>query len=373
MENKFFLIIAIVIVFLLIVRAATRIRIEAKLKNKITFMANMLPRGGTLFVGNDSIGCSVRAQSFGSIIGQFFEKYINFSSPVILNKTNSFNSILKHNLNVEEIKLLQQLTTRHVKKGMGLLKVLLDLENLQDDYAFGCNDKDTKITTSLKCELAPYVVITTGSNDLMHVLNADPLSIIFDRQKRKEAIKKIKKTGVKCIALHATRGVNLAIENIKAVNHDSKIIVLGLYVPNYLRFFEKLFCNTYISDIVSHYNEELENICKQHGVKYVDISAVKSHTALFDFHPNFIGQLIIANSVLAAISNYNLKSTNIDTGYVPQTIDNLGLAGMLEDAQNRLAFTGFRMDYTARNKRDKLKEYTSEVDIIKEAIKIYNS
>ena len=363
------LVVSVIIIVILVNILFERYK-ESKEKVNIGVILNSISFKNFLFVGNDSLATSNRAKNFGEIISGNFNKYINFSAPGIFNKTFSFKSIIQHNLNIEEIKLLQQLSTEQIQKDLGMLKVMLNASDMQKENGIKPGDRAIRLASELEnADANSYFIITTGANDLMHSLNADSLSIVLDKQKRIEALEKIKNSGgTDKIVSGVIENVSTVIMDVKSVNPNIKIMVLGLYLPNYIQFFEKLYGCKYSSELIEQYNLQLKNMCTQYNVVYIDITEVKDHTAMFDFHPNKLGQLIIARTVLQSIADYDLPQqsiTNISDKFI---VDNKGLGGMFTDAQMRLEITEKRNDLTERDQRDKIIEYITEIDLIKEAM-----
>lgn len=339
---------------------------EAKQKSDLIELSKKFNSKNTLIVGNDSLGASTRSESFGSIISCGFKTYLNFSSPLIFNKTFSFRSMLKHNLSLAEIKGIQSLSTQRVKENLGILNFMINSSEMQKEYEISKYDCNTRISSLLKNSNMPYFVITTGANDIMHSLNADPISLVLDKEKRTEALEKINSSSIKKISSGVVSNVKSVVSDIKEINPNTKIVVLGLYVPSYIQFFEKIYGNNYITDLIEQYNRDLQCMCIKNDIKYVDISCVGKHAAFLDFHPNKSGQLIIARKVLTAIATYECSIAYFHDKAV--TFDNEGLIGILNDAQLRLDFTKERTDLTKRDKTDKINEYTDEIKIIEEVM-----
>lgn len=106
-----------------------------------------------------------------------------------MNKTEHIDYFLKHNLSLEEIKLLQVYSAvsalQKVMTDVGLPKFFGNIGNIYKlVYPLQKGDKDIKISTSLKRAKEPVMIYSSVVNDLMREVGNNPSDIKGDYKNR---------------------------------------------------------------------------------------------------------------------------------------------------------------------------------------------
>lgn len=291
-------------------------------KKKVDELTQYYKDQGLLIIGlNDSQGVNVTSTFFKKGLLDYLAdsltnnelkpKVINTFS-LTLNKTEHINYFLENNLSVEEIKLSQIYSAVSAfKKVMTDINLPAFLGNIGIIYKFVYapknGDEKINISTSLKQTSKPIVIYSSGVNDLMREVGANPFGIKSDYKARNTKPNynyTLNKTNDSKTLEKVIDSIKGNFENIFAINPNTDIYVLGAYVPKSLQNEEmNIFRN-----LVIDYNKRLSELCNQYGITFVDTEEIgkKYNSSENNFHISSAGHNALANYILGCIYQ-NLK------------------------------------------------------------------
>ena len=293
--------------------------------------------------GNESIGvpCAVRKKNKlgflelvrDNLISEGVDiETINFFS-MLINKNWHVSEILKHNLSVEEIKRMQQVSIEMLREDIfGKLYFPRDLKSI---YNVNPEDKDKKIADMIKSYEKVITVYQSGANNLMYLMQASPISAVMDKQIRQRAVEAMKSPN---IIKNITNGMTNNIYDLLDINENMEIYMLSLYVP---KLFSLLAKNNdefkLMIEFINNFNKEVENVANSLGVRYVDITPIGKYCAKcgVDFHCTSKGNEYLGQIVTSAIEVGTPKANKVPE-YHKFNKTNMGLDGMLENAYSRI-------------------------------------
>ncbi len=309
-----------------------------------------------IVVGNESLGVpssSKTKKEFGELISEALTEngadveYINFSS-MRINKTWHLISMLQHNISIKQVKEIQSFGIDDARKGLGILKIFLP-EKVKKNYHIEEGDESIYLNDVVSSDNT-ILIISSGANDIMHKLHADPVSYVL-----KPSVRKTVKERRSIVISYCVSNMKDKIEKIKYLKGDNQIYLLSLYTP---------FGSSGYADIIKEYNKEMKKLCDFEGIFFVDISNAKKHLALPDFHPNQVGHYYIANEVLKSIKD-NLGNFEEYPIIHP---DNEGIEGMIED-QEKVLSNVKKSILPEKEMEAKVDEYISEIELFEKVSK----
>ncbi len=337
---------------------------------KIEKLIQYYKDSGLLIVGlNDSQGVNTTSTFFKKGLLEYLAavltseeltpEVINAFS-LTMNKTEHIDYFLKNNLSLEEIKLSQIYSVvsalEKVMTDMGLPKFLGEVGNLYRlIYTPKKGDEKINISTSLKEAQEPVMIYSSGVNDLMREVGANPFGIKGDykaKDKKPNYYYTLEKTNNPETLKKVMDSIERNYDTILRINSDTDIYTLGAYIPKSLQS-EGM---DIFRDLVIAYNEELINLCKQYDITFVDTEEVgkKYNNSERNFHISTAGHNALANYILGYMyhnkfeSNNSIERKNIS----PIEITNNGAKGVMEATL---------YDYKQScNKADELLGYASE-------------
>lgn len=281
---------------------------------KIEKLIQYYKKKGLLIVGlNDSQGVNTTSTFFKKGLLEYLAlaltseeltpEVINAFS-LTMNKTEHIDYFLKNNLSLEEIKLSQIYSVvsalEKVMTDIGLPKFLGKVGNAYRlIYNPKIGDDQINISTSLRQAQDPVLIYSSGVNNLMREVGANPFGIKSD-YKAKDKKPNYYYTLDKMSNPETLKKVIEAIERnydmILGLNSKTDIYTLGAYIPKSLQSEEM----NIFRDLVLAYNEKLINICKQYGITFVDTEEVgkKYNNSESNFHISTAGHDALANHIL---------------------------------------------------------------------------
>lgn len=295
-------------------------------KKKIAQLINYYQNNGLLIVGlNDSQGVNTTSTFFKKGLLEYLAsaltsekltpEVINAFS-LTMNKTEHIDYFLKNNLSLEEIKLSQIYSVvsalEKVMTDIGLPKGLGQIGNAYRlIYIPKKGDKDIKISTSLKKAQEPIMIYSSGVNDLMREVGANPFGIKKNYQEREEKPNyyyTLEKTQDPNTLRKVMDSIERNYENILGINNKTDIYTLGAYIPKSLQSPEM----NIFRDLVIAYNEELLSLCKQYGTTFIDTEEVgkKYNKSEVNFHITTRGHNALANYILGIMYQNKIVSNN---------------------------------------------------------------
>lgn len=303
---------------------------------------------GLLIVGlNDSQGVNTTSTFFKKGLLEYLAvaltseeltpEVINAFS-LTMNKTEHIDYFLKNNLSLEEIKLSQIYSVvsalEKVMTDIGLPKFLGKVGNAYRlIYTPKKGDEKINISASLREAQEPVMIYSSGVNDLMREVGANPFGIkgaYKARNKKPNYYYTLEKTSNPETLKRVMDAMKRNYDTILGINSDTDIYTLGAYIPKSLQSEEM----NIFRDLVIAYNEELANICKQYGITFVDTEEVgkKYNNSESNFHISTAGHNALANYILGYMyhnifeSNNSTKRKDIS----PIEITNSGVQGVIE-------------------------------------------
>lgn len=315
---------------------------------KIEKLINYYKDKGLLIVGlNDSQGVNTTSAFFKKGLLEYLAaaltteeltpEVINAFS-LTMNKTEHIDYFLKNNLSLEEIKLSQIYsvisTLEKVMTDIGLPKFIGQIGNAYRlIYTPKKGDENIKISTSLKQVQEPLMIYSSGVNDLMREVGANPFGIKGDykaRDKKPNYYYTLEKTNSPETLKKVMEAIERNYANILGINPNTDIYTLGAYIPRSLQSEEM----NIFRDLVIAYNEELLNLCKQYGITFVDTEDVGKNynNSEKNFHISTAGHNVLANYILGNIYQNKIVLGNKKNYMSNNTykITNKGSEGIIE-------------------------------------------
>lgn len=318
---------------------------------KIEKLINYYKDNGLLIVGlNDSQGVNTTSTFFKKGLLEYLAaaltskeltpEVINAFS-LTMNKTEHIDYFLKNNLSLEEIKLSQIYSVvsalEKVMTDIGLPKFLGQVGNAYRlIYTPKKGDENIKISSTLKRAKEPVMIYSSGVNDLMREVGANPFGIKKDykeKDKRPNYYYTLEKTSNPKTLKKVIESIEKNYESILGINHKTDIYTLGAYIPKSLQSKEM----NIFRDLVIAYNEELQNLCKQYDVTFVNTEEVgkKYNNSESNFHISTAGHNALANYILGYMYQNKIASptqTNHKSNGIYEIL-NKGPEGVIESTQ----------------------------------------
>lgn len=315
---------------------------------KIEKLINYYKDKGLLIVGlNDSQGVNTTSTFFKKGLleylaaaltsGKLMPEVINAFS-LTMNKTEHIDYFLKNNLSLEEIKLSQIYSVisalEKVMTDIGLPKFIGQIGNAYRlIYTPRKGDENVKISTSLKQVQEPVMIYSSGVNDLMREVGANPFGIkgVYKaRDKKPNYYYTLEKTNNPETLKKVMDAIERNYDTILGINPNTDIYTLGAYIPKSLQSEEM----NIFRDLVIAYNEELLNLCKQYGITFVDTEEVgkKYNNSENNFHISTAGHNALANYILGYMYHNKFKLNNSVKKEISNSIEiaNKGAEGVIE-------------------------------------------
>ncbi len=315
---------------------------------KIEKLIQYYKDNGLLIVGlNDSQGVNTTSTFFKKGLLEYLAaaltseeltpEVINAFS-LTMNKTEHIDYFLKNNLSLEEIKLSQIYSVvsalEKVMSDIGLPKFLGKVGNAYRlIYTPKKGDEKINISTSLKETKEPVMIYSSGVNDLMREVGANPFGIKGDykaRYKKPNYYYTLEKTSNPETLKKVMDAMEKNYDTILGINSKTDIYTLGAYIPKCLKSEEM----NIFRDLVIAYNEELTNLCKQYGITFVDTEEVgkKYNNSESNFHISTAGHNALANYILGYMYHNKFEANNSTEikNISPIEITNNGAQGVIE-------------------------------------------
>lgn len=317
-------------------------------REKINKLIDYYKDNGLLIVGlNDSQGVNTTSTFFKKGLleylanaltsDQLTPEVINAFS-LTMNKTEHIDYFLKNNLSLEEIKLSQIYSVvsalEKVMTDIGLPKFLGKVGNAYRlIYTPKKGDKNINITSSLKQVAEPVMVYSSGVNDLMREVGANPFGIKADyknRDKKPNYYYTLDKVNNSETLKKVIDAIERNYDTILGINQNTDIYTLGAYIPKSLQSDEM----NIFRDLVIAYNEELMNLCSQYGITFVDTEEVgkKYNNSENNFHISTAGHNALANYILGYMYYNKFEADNSVKKEINNLVEitNKGAQGIIE-------------------------------------------
>ncbi len=255
-----------------------------------------------------------------------------------MNKTEHIDYFFKNNLSLEEIKLSQIYSAvsalEKVMSDVGLPKFLGKIGNAYRlIYTPKKGDEKINVSTSLKEAQEPVMIYSSGVNDLMREVGANPFGIKGDykaRDKKPNYYYTLEKTNNPETLKRVMDAMERNYDTILGINSSTDIYTLGAYIPKSLQSEEM----NIFRDLVIAYNEELTNLCKQYGITFVDTEEVgkKYNNSENNFHISTAGHNALANYILGYMyhNKFEISNSSKRKNISSTKISNYGAEGVIE-------------------------------------------
>lgn len=338
----------------------------------------------TIFIMNDSQGINLNLGFWKNSYPEYLEEALNAtvidSSSLRYNKVSHIDMLLDHNVSLEELKELNNaganLAIQALAKQLNLPEFLQNGagqigESILEQKILE-QDKDIYISDLLKETKKPIFIYSSGANDLMFLVNANPASLkkydsdgnispkyIYAKEHMEDenTIEQI------------MNGIENNWKHILAINPSTKIIALSIYVPHSLQSEEyKDFAQA-----IKIYNEKLKQLCEKYNTVYINEEQLGTiyNKDDFNFHINEIGHKQLSSLLISTIYNC-LECTN-HIELEEYLYDTQGLEGVYNDLKNeqyKIKYPNvIDNDYLCTVYNEQVKEKEIDAEICKRLLK----
>lgn len=298
---------------------------------------------------------------------------------LLFNKTEHINYLLRSNPNLEEIKDLQvygmvsalekAIGDFHLPKSLGKIGYVSRMLYKRDD-----EDKNIRLTDTLKDSKEPIVIYSSGANDIMREGWNNPFSIRRDYKKQNGAYKYAldKLSDISTVKRVISR-VDENFNNILSLNDKADVFALGLYIPKSMQ------CEGMgvFNSAIKKYNELLKVLCEKYNIEYVDTetNANKNNRSNLNFHVTTEGHNDLANQIIELL--YDRKLYRFNDFTLPQLNDfKLGKHGLYEilvDLKSDLKKVEMINSFKKKREKEialkKAKEIKQQIGVVEKTLK----
>lgn len=283
-------------------------------EERIRALVDYYKRNGLLIVGlNDSQGVNTTSTFFkkglleylaASLTNEQLTPEVINAFSLTMNKTEHIDYFLRNNLTLEEIKLSQIYSVisalEKAASDFHLPKFLGQIGNAYRlIYTPQVGDEKVKIATELKSAIEPTVIYSSGVNNLMREMSANPFGIRRDyktKDQRPNYYYTLKKSKDPKVLKSIIEGIMRNYDSILEINPKTDIYTLGAYIPKSLQIEEM----NIFRDLILEYNEKLKELNREYNGTYVDTEEVgkKFNNSEANFHISTAGHNALANYIL---------------------------------------------------------------------------
>lgn len=341
---------------------------------------------------NDSQGVNITPSFFKKGMIEYLEKELiknnNIETTVIdahsltMNKTEHIDYFLENNLTLEEIKLSQIYSVvSALEKIMTDIKLPKFLGGLGNAYRLIYSpkkgDDNIRISTALRNANTSIVIYSSGVNNLMREVGANPAgikSMYKNRDKKPNYNYTLEKTNDPKILKKVIDRVRKNFDTILKINPNAHIYALGIYVPKALESEEmNIFRNLIIA-----YNEELAKLCDLYGVTFIDMSKMNEYNkGKINFHISTIGHNALAHLILENIYKNNTLTIENNMDKLEDTYEynfsNDGAKGVIKatelDYEESLKRAESLDGYARQRELAIAQEHKRETEVFKKVLK----
>ena len=264
-----------------------------------------------------------------------FEMFDCFS--LFFNKTHYVESFFKHNIDKKAIRNLQIygniMALRKCMIDYSLPKFISYIRNVYR-LTYPKVNRNMNLTTELVSNVNPFVIYSSGANDLMKLIGTDPFSVIRHYKKKNEDPHfdySLKQADKYELINDVISKIKNNFELIKSYNSSAVIFVLGLYIPTSLEQEEmKPF-----RDMIIEYNTKLKKLSDECGAAYIDTNDIgkKYSRKKYSFHISTRGHKELSKVLINNIDSYS-KCINNKEFTSSGNYDDSGLSGVINDIKN---------------------------------------
>lgn len=316
--------------------------------SKVKELINHYKDSGLTIIGlNDSQGVNTTSTFFKKGLLEYLAytltsyelipEVINAFS-LTMNKTEHIDYFLKSNLSLEEIKLSQIYSVvsalEKVMSDIGLPKFLGQVGNVYRlIYTPKQNDREIKISTSLKKAVEPVLIYSSGVNNLMREVGANPFGIKNDyklRDKKPNYYYTLEKTNNPNTLKKVIDSIERNFDSILGINSNTDIYTLGAYIPKSLESVEM----NIFRDLIIDYNEELQILCNKYNITFINTEEIGKtyNRSKANFHITTAGHNALAEYILDCMYQNKFGLCNSNERVVDKVTDitDDGAAGIIK-------------------------------------------
>ena len=298
---------------------------------------------------------------------------------MFFNKTRHIDYYLKHNINMEEIRLMQEYgTTKELNHALGFTipfmggvsktfnKFMLTKTPIKGER------KDIRISDKIKQTERPLIMYASGLNDIMYELDIDPFNLKRSYMNRATnprydyACERVNQETIKKII----DGHEKNFSSILGINDNSDIYVLGAYFYSDMKEdYERKF-----REAILMYNENLEKLCSTYNISYINcrfLENTKYNSPLANYLSKYPSQMIADEIIKKMYQNTLVKKCKKQVN--PFVFDNMGAAGIIEELKNDIEeqenISKITTDYDKQVSLEKKDEHNRELDVFEKVLK----
>ena len=206
-----------------------------------------------------------------------------------------------------KIKNMQRYSIDKLRNTNLLFKLVIP-KNFQKRYVPNIDDDKVTFKDIYINSENPIFIYSGGPNDFFSYIQAGPVELM-NKDVREKLPNNLNELVTKCV-----NNVEQNLILLNELNKEVTIYVLSFY---YSPLFDKIQKVIYLQEkinnkekkynnkfweIINLYNSQLEEMCQKYDfVEYIDINFIRDNCATMDFHPNKIGNELIANELLKKI------------------------------------------------------------------------
>lgn len=261
---------------------------------------------------------------------------------MLFNKTRHIDYYLKHNLSLDEIRLMQEYgTTNELNHATGVnipfMSVASKLFNrlMLTKALIKGDPKTIKISDKIKKASTPLIMYASGLNDIMYELHIDPFNLKKSYMERATnpkydyACERVNKETIDRII----EGHKKNFESLLGLNSDSDIYSLSAYLYSQMNEeYEKKF-----KEAILLYNENLEKLCNEYNISYINcrfLENTKYNNPLANYLSKYPPQMIAYEIVKKMYENVMKNKKNGIDLIEKFEYDDKGSTGVIEELKN---------------------------------------
>ena len=258
---------------------------------------------------------------------------------MFFNKTRHIDYFLKHNLSLEEIRLMQEYaTTKELNHAIGFnvpfMSVASKIFNrlMLTKTPISGDPKDIRISNRIREASSPLIMYASGLNDIMYELHIDPFNLKKSYMARSTdprydyACERVNNETINRIV----DGHEKNFETLLGLNDDSNIYSLSAYFYSEMKEeYEQKF-----KEAILMYNEKLQELCSKYGITYVDcrfLENTKYNKPIANYISKYPPQMI-AYEIVKSIYENVVNNKHKDRIEVKKfEYDSKGVKGVIEE------------------------------------------
>lgn len=228
------------------------------------------------------------------------------------NHTWDLDKNFDENRSIAYIKNLQIKSIENLRNVNKLFKLIIP-KQYQKSFKLEKKDFKTTLRDLYIDSENPIFIYQGGVNDFYSFIKSGPVELL-NKDVRNNVPKNIKELIRQCIS-----NIEDNFETLYNLNHNTKVYALSFYysplydkIQKLIYLQEKKKNKKYVNKfnkVLNLYNKMLKETCdKYEFVEYVDITFIRDYCAPLDFHPNTLGNKLIASKILTKMEFQDILS-----------------------------------------------------------------